>query len=1114
MGSLEIDVDHTDALLADLGALHHKARQRHLTHWVRTNSGPVVGSVHDELCRRGAWERGLALCMAERTGHVAGVLRALSDPSVGVRRHAASLAAVVVRDPLVLCDALLAADPETTARGVQRVASLRRSDAAARLIGPLLDRRDVSLVRVLLGALPFAEARRVSELLDWREMPWRRLALAHPAETLATVAQKMREQPHRSATGTLWQALRPALVPLARHDPAALLTLLLRYPPLLGAIVLDAVTPLLRHDPAGTTELLLACGPSYRWFQLGYRRRKAIRRLSPALTQSLARGFAEEPTALRALLVCLPPSSRAATFEAACDQAPATLWPRELLAVLPDGVRHREARRLLAKANRSGTLLEQRSLRAWLPLDEVVATLVPAGKPTEREGSRRAFTWGLWVAAVGRERRGLTALLKASRFLKNEQDPVRLGFLGALSKIPIRLVREDHVAALDALVIAVVEARDSSHAARGFVRSLAGRILLAHAGAPRGVLFRFGLRMLERCQAAGVAFSFPLFRHGLRQGAEVAVVHAVWSWLSAEVAREQDRSTLNLAMALGDRARNVVVLRELLMAIATTSKDPSSRANAITALLADPWGRDERVRTFLDHDESVVTLPVVWDHLARRRQDWLDPFLQGRRLRGRFASTKAGWVPAEPTCAERWLPRQQGALAAVYTAVANDTKQGLPARAQAVKTLPKLPVVGVEALQVWLADPSVNLVEAALGGMVWLDEPGPALPVLLEHLDGDRARVAMYAIPRMARLIGAAELETALSGLLSRPRLRVTVHKEVIRLLGAHPLPAAPALLTAQWARPDLHRDVRLALVHAAFARLDHAFAWAVLEESAVHADEEVSGALASQTRWMVPGNHHARVLEVLLRLAQHEASQVREALCVHLRGPGGFGGADPGRCSEVLANLLVREPAGSAVVPSAVAALIVQGSTPGCGAPVAIAVTQLCEAADTEPLVAAHEGEPDMPAARRLRSLVEGICSVIPPQRARFGPLARVVLAALPAADRWFRARAKLRLALHAGGADVRSLVDLAERATCAADQVWLAEMVLATLADRTRPWSIVDVLELEAALPDQAALVKLALVQGAGARHGWSRGVRERLGALRAHPLAGSQAREVMLD
>ncbi len=112
---------------------------------------------------------------------------------------------------------------------------------------------------------------------------------------------------------------------------------------------------------------------------------------------------------------------------------------------------------------------------------------------------------------------------------------------------------------------------------------------------------------------------------------------------------------------------------------------------------------------------------------------------------------------------ERWLPRQQRQLAALLVRIAEDGQRSAWERVTVLHTLARIPVVTVDTLSPFLSGKDVPTVEAALGALAWIDRPETALPHLLENLDGDRARVAMYAVPRVASQVSGDTLSATLA---------------------------------------------------------------------------------------------------------------------------------------------------------------------------------------------------------------------------------------------------------------------------------------------------------------------------------------------------------------
>jgi hypothetical protein len=103
---------------------------------------------------------------------------------------------------------------------------------------------------------------------------------------------------------------------------------------------------------------------------------------------------------------------------------------------------------------------------------------------------------------------------------------------------------------------------------------------------------------------------------------------------------------------------------------------------------------------------------------------------------------------------------------ALQEQVVADTGTGVRLRAAAIGTAARVPDAGRELVLRHLDDPEVVLAEAALEALARTDLPGEALPVLLRHAGGDRARVALYAAGRAARHVAPSLLPGLLGPVL------------------------------------------------------------------------------------------------------------------------------------------------------------------------------------------------------------------------------------------------------------------------------------------------------------------------------------------------------------
>jgi hypothetical protein len=812
------------ALLADLDRLPYGERMAVLAG--RAHSGDLAAM--PELAAGDRFARATALFLAVVAGDRDGLRRALADPDAGLRATALiELLRLGAAPPL---GPLLRDAPAVTRDAAYR--ALRRVGPAEIADGLVEEVRAVFGDREAARLLPACSAATVTRLLPglgYAVGSWRAVAQRHPGPVLADAARQLTAltTPDRDRW---WPRYGAGVAAAAVHDPPAVLDLLERFAPAtalplplttygrLTAAAPDRVLALLT-DPARAPWLLRTPLPRAVLARLG--------RLAPERLFALAERLREADFLLAALLRAVPPRHRGAVYDAAVagtDRA-RTRPADVLIDVLPHAHREAEAVRILALPLVRDD--EQASLHytAYLPWERAEPALTAATRRAQPED--RAAGYELLLACAGRTRDPAPVAQAVQRLarLRNEQDPVRARALTALSRLPADLLGPDSAGALGQVVTDAVTARDSSAQTVSALGRLAVTALRSDAG-----LRTWSLSTLDTLFGTGALPALGRWDTGLRRGQEQAVFAAVRSWLAAGVARARYEPLFAVATALGRRAWAVPELQAMLgRAVGTAAPDRVVR-QAVSLWLADPTARSQRASAVLAAlDQSALTLPEVWQTACFSRTDLLDPALTGR-LSGRFVQKRVRWIPYQAPAVRRWLPRQQQAYLRLLTDVLTDPGATAVSRLSAVHSAATVPDGGAALVASIVDSPDIGLGEAALGALVHTDRPAEAVPALLARLDGDRARVAAYALGRAARFTPPGRLDVALAELaLGRTPAKVTSRKEAVRLLVRLGAPTATTVLAQVVEQPGQHRDIRAAAISAARQRLDDGPMWTVL---------------------------------------------------------------------------------------------------------------------------------------------------------------------------------------------------------------------------------------------------------------------------------------------
>lgn len=809
-------------LLRELETLPHPARMKRMVEVGReAGSDLQTQAALDELERGGFYERRLALqsCFGSRDG--ARAMRALHDPSRLVRGLALKLAALLGESGALQTVLLSATYPMR--RALLKMLVRRRREVVDGVLEVLAAQRDPQFDRLLAFGSSELVARFLPETGERASGgDWARLARFHPLLAASHSLERARAATRLDARLSYHaNAVLPVLADSHPDEALAFVRALLKHAPIhsfgLQALVqrrpnemadlflqtpgsapisFDAVAhrlelsrllALLEHRPQALSRL-------GRWFaRLDARRRRAVYEL-------IQRGWRDDDGAL----------------------------PREFVALLPRPEREAEARRhfaLPALQTRPAQRLPFAALLPWEERLELLERFVRDPDPATRLVADESLLWG-----VRYERERLADALAFVLARKNEQDPIRGAMLRALGTLPPSAWQPEHLENLGQILRQALDASDLSGASSGAGEHLILRLLPRH---PAWASAWLATWVRERGQIAFWSLSSQLSDADVK-GIAPHLLPVAKAWET----RERSSQLLGLAASLG---RRLEVWDEFADLLERVVRDGASYPSASALNVLARFRRDRLpvlVPALLRADKSWITQTVVHDYLHRRRQDLLHDFLGRRAFSGRFGTGRTRFVLPFTSGFGRWLPGQQQVFADTLNGVTHDEARDSPALLHVIQQLAALPDVPPRRLVALaaLANPKPVTRDAALRALARRDG-GDGVPALLDALGDERARIAIYALRRALLEMPASRALELLRGV---PTQRVTVAKEVVRLigdLGGEDAFQALLLFDAQ----ELQRDVRVALLRALWAFVERDETWLIFERAAMSADAAIA---------------------------------------------------------------------------------------------------------------------------------------------------------------------------------------------------------------------------------------------------------------------------------
>jgi hypothetical protein len=558
-----------------------------------------------------------------------------------------------------------------------------------------------------------------------------------------------------------------------------------------------------------------------------------LKRLDPETLCALQ--VADALPNLQAVFARLTPVQRGALYALAGEgwRAPSGAVPISLVRALPWQTRQAEARRAFSARLLETEPLTRVAYLGCLPFAE--ASQLAGPYLSQPDGELRAQAAAALVHSARYESASLDAVLDFCMARDNEQDPVRLAMFMALAALPISRWEASHLPRFTALIDAALRARDCSSMTMSAALQWLMGVIVRHPDVVATTL----PRLVERLGGIGrIGAAHWESRMSDREMQRVAP--PLKPMLETWVQRNQGSVAVRLILAFGRRARAVEYFTDLLFTLARDGRVIEARLGLEALAHIGPAKRvDEWIAPLLEREPGWITVGTVAQHLHRHRQDLLTPFLTARQFSGRFSSAQAAFLPSFESGFERWTAAQQQRYGDSLLAILSSAKRnawelyGVVQRYAAMPSLPLDPVIRLARLDA----PDAALRDKALEALGRADA-GRGVPTLVSALDDARARVAIYALRQSVVAMPAA---AALRLIGQVPRNKVTVAKEIVRLVGDLHSEAAYNFLARFDEDESLHPDVRIALLRAYWNFLDRPQTWLRLRSAVLHGPQALA---------------------------------------------------------------------------------------------------------------------------------------------------------------------------------------------------------------------------------------------------------------------------------
>lgn len=875
-------------LLKKLSFLGYSDRQKNMAILCRNNKEKegLSSLLEDFLLQGSAYEGKLALIGAEAARDYSVIILALEHPSISVQLEAVSLLVKVVPNESCNIEEIIEnLSYECRKKLLKEIYVYKRQDFAEVLLPIVYSSFGAKEAARLISVCTEETVRKWLPKIEYAIVNWKMLSITYPKIVKERFKANLEKAAYREKI-YVWYRFFSAVKELSVTDSDFILNCALNIGPknVIFSVLKNKLRVLLSRNSNKVYELLVSDECINDLLIRGIP--KSIlshgKYLSKEQWINIGKILKDKPYYIKKLLHSVAPSKRGEIFDAIYEnnKGKNIIFSEDILHELPNDIRDREAKEAMTFPEVYEDKVKLMNFAAYEYIDNAKKILLKEINSSDVE--KRSIAYSRLIRSADLSKKGMGEVLKVLTYIKNDQDLVKCAVFRELSNCSPADFTNENIGELLILTDYAINGMDSSYETLYLVQKFVFKLMQYNGKNKKSEIFNFAMDTIIKIVIKTGELELSSFENNMPKGVEVEFFKKIYPVALEAKNKENYELIVNLAKVFGKRGYKIERLQELIKEV-IKGKNEKTSIEAVKYYIKDKKNKDKRVKELLDSDKSYIYVDEVFEYIHRKRQEWLEPFISSKVIKGKFLSGDTIYlVPAEKGF-DRWLPEQQKLFASMLESIALSDRYNTNFRVEAIERISKMPDYFENDILTLLKNENIEIVETVLYSLSLIDNKEKAFKVLLENLMGDTAKTAIAALSKCIGSINPKYAPSIIKEILDRDKLKLTVRKELIRILGKYRFKESMFIITDEFNKEKVHKDVLISIGQAVRCFLDDERSWSILKKLSEIDDSEVVLSLLNQSPKEIPLDKRKNYLGVLLKITENKNLEVANLAFVYL---------------------------------------------------------------------------------------------------------------------------------------------------------------------------------------------------------------------------------------